>query len=75
MLPEGLIVSCQSERGSAFRNNESILSFAKEVQRGGAVGLRIRDPENVSIVKSNIALPIIGLTKSNYKKSLMLLNF
>ena len=73
LISEGLIVSCQSESGSAFYDDNSILSFAKEAQKGGAVGLRIRGPKHIKIIKSNLELPLIGLTKSTYKKSKLVL--
>ena len=66
MLKGGIIVSCQAESGSYFDNSNSILSFAKEAERGGAVGLRIKDPDDVKVVSKNTSLPIIGLTKSYY---------
>jgi N-acylglucosamine-6-phosphate 2-epimerase len=73
LIPKGIIVSCQSEQGSAFYDSDSIVSFAKEAQRGGAIGLRIRGYKNVLAVKSNLELPVIGLTKSIYKKSNLVL--
>ena len=66
-IKKGLIVSCQSEEGSAFNNVDSIVAFVKEAERGGAVGLRLRDIDNVFEVNKVSKLPIIGLTKSNYK--------
>ena len=66
-MKKGLIVSCQSEMGSAFNDVHSIQSFALEAERGGAVGLRLRDIENVIGVDQVCKLPIIGLTKSQYK--------
>ena len=65
-FPKGLIVSCQSDKGSWFDNQNSVLSFAKEAERSGAVGLRIKDSNNVKVVRKHTSLPIIGLTKSYY---------
>lgn len=73
MLNKGIIVSCQAEHGSSFDNRNSILSFAKEAERGGTVGLRIKDPKNIKNVRKNTNLPIIGLTKSYYKGSNLVL--
>lgn len=67
MIKKGLIVSCQAEQSSAFNNVHSIQCFALEAKRGGAVGLRIRETENVLGVSQVCKLPIIGLTKSKYK--------
>lgn len=67
MIKKGLIVSCQSENGSAFNDSESIVKFALEAERGGAVGLRLRGVNNVLEVNTTSELPIIGLTKSQYE--------
>ena len=67
MIKKGLIVSCQAETGSAFNDVHSIQSFALEAERGGAVGLRLRETENVLGVSKVCKLPIIGLTKTNYE--------
>ena len=69
MFKQGIIVSCQAEEGSSFNNTKSIVSFSKEAVRGGAIGLRIRGFENIKHVMSKINVPIIGLTKSKFKKS------
>lgn len=65
-LQRGLIVSCQAEEGSPFNFPQFITAFAKAAELGGAVGVRIRDPENVKMVRGVTALPIIGLTKSQF---------
>ena len=49
-MDNGIIVSCQAEEGSAFNDVHSIVSFAREAIRGGAVGLRIREVDNVQEV-------------------------
>tara|TARA_Y100001973_G_scaffold104998_1_gene176576 strand:+ start:1317 stop:1967 length:651 start_codon:yes stop_codon:yes gene_type:complete len=67
MIEKGLIVSCQAEPGSAFNNTQSMIAFAKEAERGGAVGLRLREVDNIEAVSLNSKLPIIGLTKSKYE--------
>ncbi len=69
MLTKGIVVSCQAEDGSSFNNTDSVLAFANAAQRGAAVGLRLRGVENVKVVRKNTTLPIIGLTKSKYKNS------
>lgn len=67
MIKQGLIVSCQAETGSAFNDIHSIQCFALEAERGGAIGLRIRETENVLGVNKVSKLPIIGLSKTNYQ--------
>mgnify|MGYP003656661713 CR=1 FL=1 len=66
-IQKGLIVSCQAEEGSLFNTPESIVNFAVEAEKGGAVGVRIRDVENVYQVSKKVSIPIMGLSKSTYK--------
>lgn len=65
-LNRGLIVSCQAEEGSPFNSPEFIAAFAKAAELGGAVAVRVRDPENVLAVRKVVDLPVIGLTKGYY---------
>lgn len=65
-LRRGLIVSCQAEEGSPFNSPQFIAAFAKAAELGGAVGVRVRDPENVRVVTACTELPIIGLTKGTF---------
>lgn len=66
ILKPGLIVSCQAERDSPFNAPEFIVAFAKAVEMGGAVAVRIRDIENIKAVRHAVRVPIIGITKSTY---------
>ena len=66
MIQKGLIVSCQAEANSAFNNPHSIVNFAKEAERGGAVGVRIKGISNIKSVYNEISIPIIGLTKTHF---------
>lgn len=72
-LQRGLIVSCQAEEGSPFNAPEFIAAFAKAAELGGAVGVRVRDPENVRAVRKATKLPIIGLTKGRYASGKVLI--
>jgi len=65
-LHKGIIVSCQAEEGSAFNNVNSIVNFALEAERGGAVGVRIEGYENIKAVKRAVKIPVIGLIKREY---------
>ncbi len=65
-LGKGLIVSCQAEEGSPFNSRQFIAAFAVAAELGGAIAVRVRDPENVAAVKMATRLPIIGLTKASY---------
>lgn len=73
MFAKGIIVSCQAEVGSSFNNLDSILSFAMEAQRGSAVGLRLLGVDSIKTVRSVMTLPIIGLTKTVYSDSNLVL--
>jgi len=73
ILPRGLIVSCQAEEGSPFNAPGFIAAFAKAAELGGAVGVRVRDPENVRAVAAATRLPIIGLTKGTYPSGAVLI--
>jgi len=73
MFQQGLIVSCQAEEGSSFNNVDSILTFAKEAKRGGAIGLRLRGIDNTIAVRKNIAISIISQIKSYYTDSNLVL--
>jgi len=72
MLKQGLIVSCQAEEGSPFNSPQFIAAFAKAAELGGAVGVRVRDSENVKAVAEVTDLPIIGLTKGQFESGSVL---
>lgn len=62
-LRGALIVSCQADPGSPFRDSRMIAAFAKAAEIGGARAVRIQSLEDVRAVKDAVQLPIIGLTK------------
>ena len=72
-LQRGLIVSCQAEEGSPFNSPQFIAAFAQAAEMGGAVGVRVRDPENVRAVAKAVDLRIIGLTKGKYDSGSVLI--
>jgi len=65
-MDNGIIVSCQAEEGSAFNNVNSIVAFAAEAQRGGAVAVRIEGVANIEAVKKELNIPVIGIIKKLY---------
>ena len=73
VLKRGLIVSCQAEEGSPFNAPQFIAAFAKAAELGGAVGVRVRDPENVRAVAAATHLPVIGLTKGKFPSGAVLI--
>ena len=72
LLKQGLIVSCQAEEGSPFNSPQFIAAFAKAAELGGAVGVRVRDCENVRAVAEVTDIPIIGLTKGRFESGSVL---
>lgn len=62
-LKNGLIVSCQSERGDPTDSLACIVAFARSAERGGAVGLRLNSAEHIAAVRAITQLPIIGIQK------------
>jgi len=73
LLQRGLIVSCQAEEGSPFNAPQFIAAFARAAELGGAVAVRVRDPENVRAVAAVTHLPIIGLTKGTFSSGAVLI--
>lgn len=65
-LAGGLIVSCQAEGDDPFNRPENLVLFARAAVLGGSVGIRTREPENITAIRQAIDLPIIGITKSAY---------
>lgn len=59
----GLVVSVQAFDGSPLRDTRVVTALALAALRGGAVGLRINGPEDISAVRARAAVPIIGLHK------------
>ena len=72
-LQRGLIVSCQAEEGSPFNSPQFIAAFAKAAELGGAIGVRIRDIENVKAVSQVVKLPMIALTKGKFDSGKVLI--
>jgi glucokinase-like ROK family protein len=60
----GLIVSCQAEEGTAFRDSASMARFARAAVQGGAVGIRANGREDVLAIRQAVSVPIIGICKA-----------
>jgi N-acylglucosamine-6-phosphate 2-epimerase len=58
-----LIVSCQAGPESALRGPGPMAAMAVEAARGGAQGIRVNGPADVSAVRAAVDLPIIGIHK------------
>lgn len=59
----GLIVSCQAPLNSPLNRPRIIAAFAETAELGGAVGVRIDAPENISAANARVRLPILGIYK------------
>ena len=63
---KGLIVSCQSEKGTPFHRTDFMVAFALAAEMSGAVGIRTNGPRYVRAIKKAVRLPIIGIYKRRY---------
>ena len=59
----GLIVSCQVQHDDPVYSMDFVVKMAKAAQWGGAVGIRAKSPDQISEIRKNVELPIIGLDK------------
>ena len=62
----GLIVSCQSERGSPFHSTKFMVAYAMAAEMAGASGIRTNGTRYIKAIKKAIDLPIIGIYKKHY---------
>lgn len=65
-LHNGLIVSCQARKGWPMYGTQIMAAFADAADRGGAVGIRATEPENIRAIHNKVSLPIIGIYKQWY---------
>lgn len=68
-IKEGLIVSCQAKKDDPLYLPGIIEKMAQSAIWGGAVGLRIDQPENIKKVRALTDIPIIGLWKQHHESS------
>lgn len=59
----GLIVSCQVQHDDPVYSMDFVVKMAKAAQWGGAMGIRANSPDQISEIRKNVELPIIGLYK------------
>lgn len=62
-IRHGLVVSCQADPDSPLNTPATIAALAKCAEMGGAVGLRVNTPENITAVRAVSQLSIIGIYK------------
>lgn len=61
-----LIVSCQAYPGEPMRNPETMAQIAAACVQGGAAGIRCQGLSDISLIKSRVDVPIIGLWKEGH---------
>lgn len=65
-IRHGLIVSCQSEGNDPFNHPDLLAKFAKAAHMGGAAAIRAQGVENVTAIRAEVDIPIIGITKGQF---------
>lgn len=68
-LRGGLIASCQPVDGGPMDRPEIVAAMAQAAVAGGARGLRIEGVENLRATRPHVAVPIIGIVKSDLADS------
>jgi len=68
-LKGGLIVSCQPVDGGPMDRPDIVAAMAMAAVAGGAVGLRIEGIANLRAVRPLVAVPIIGIVKTDLPDS------
>lgn len=69
MLPQGLIVSCQSLPDEPLHSSFIMSKMALAAYEGGAVGIRANSKEDIIAIKQEINIPVIGIVKRDYDYS------
>ena len=65
----GLIVSCQGLENEPMHGSYIMGKFAKAAEEGGAVGIRANTAQDITEIKKNVSLPVIGIVKREYEGS------
>lgn len=68
-LPKGLIVSCQALPEEPLHSSFIMSKMAKAAYEGGAQGIRANSKEDITAIKQEVELPVIGIVKRDYKDS------
>ena len=63
IIKRGLIVSCQALSGNPLRDSEALAKMAKCAELGGAVAIRANGYDDITAMKKQVEIPIIGLNK------------
>lgn len=62
-----LIVSCQAYVGEPMRHPETMAQVALAAQEGGAAAIRCQGLADISAIKGQVEIPVIGLWKEGHE--------
>ena len=65
-MNKGLIVSCQALENEPLHSSFIMGKMALAAKEGGAVGIRANSVEDITAIKGEVDLPIIGIIKKDY---------
>ncbi|MBF1666464.1 N-acetylmannosamine-6-phosphate 2-epimerase [Scardovia wiggsiae] len=63
----GLIVSCQAYLGEPLRHPETMAQMALAAQAGGARAIRCQGLADISAIKGQVDIPVIGIWKEGHE--------
>ena len=65
-MERGLIVSCQALADEPLYSPFIMSKMALAAKQGGAIGIRANTIQDITAIKQEVDLPIIGIIKKNY---------
>lgn len=65
-IKNNLIVSCQALPDEPLHSSFIMGRMAKAAKEGGAMGIRANEKADISEIKSQVDLPVIGIVKRDY---------
>src|SRR5699024_2518575 len=68
-LPNDLIVTCQALEDEPLHSSFIMSKLALAAQEGGAKGIRANSYEDITAIKKEVSLPVIGIVKRDYDNS------